>query len=191
MNRRPTALIIIAAVAVLAIVLAGSRLPAALAHGIGTPQVLNAPAGPYMLSAWTDPDPLRADETHVVVAVIDPDTREMIVSGVEVAVTMTSMDDPSVVHRAVAGTDSVNQLLYAAEFNGRVSEGPWRVGVMATGAQGTSDEVVFEVEIDPARGNRWLWIGLGGMAVLVAGWLFLSMQPERPARAARRRRAAG
>ncbi len=191
MKRRPTALITIAAAAVLAIALAGSRLPAALAHGIGTPQVLNAPAGPYILSAWTDPDPLRADETHVVVAVIDPDTREMIVSGVEVAVTMTSMDDPSVILREVAGTDSVNQLLYAAEFNGRVSEGAWRVGVVATGAQGTSDEVTFEVEIDPARGNNWLWIGLGGMAVLVAGWLFLSMQPERPARVARRRRAAG
>lgn len=190
MKRRPTALITIAAVAVLAIALAGSRLPAALAHGIGTPQVLNAPAGPYMLSAWTDPDPLRADETHVVVAVIDPDTREMIVSGVEVAVTMTSLDAPSVILREVAGTDSVNQLLYAAEFNGQVSEGAWRVGVVATGAQGTSDEVTFEVEIDPARGNRWLWIGLGGMAVLVAGWLFLSMQPEQPARAARRRRAA-
>ena len=29
------------------------------AHGTGTPQLLNAPAGPYLLSVWTDPDPLR------------------------------------------------------------------------------------------------------------------------------------
>ena len=58
----------------------------AQAHGTGTPQLLNAPSGPYLLSVWTDPDPLRADEAHVVVAVLEPATREPIVTGVEVTV---------------------------------------------------------------------------------------------------------
>jgi hypothetical protein len=46
------------------------------AHGIGTPRVVNQPAGPYLLSAWTDPDPLRMDETHVVVGVTNAATNE-------------------------------------------------------------------------------------------------------------------
>jgi len=187
MRRRAlvSTLILIAAGLLLASI--GRPTPAALAHGIGTPQVLNAPAGPYLLSAWTDPNPLRADETHVVVAVIDPDTREMIVSGVEVIVTLTSLADPTVVHRRTAGTDNVNQLLYAAEFNGQVTEGAWRAGVSVIGERGVSDEITFDVEISPARGRRWLWFGIGGMTVVTAGWLASSLGPERPPRPPRRR----
>src|SRR5690606_22554607 len=86
------------------------------AHGTGTPRVMNQPAGPYLLSAWTDPNPLRVDETHVVVGVTDPDTRAPVVSDVVVTVRMTSLDDPSQIREEVAGTDNVNRLLFAAEF---------------------------------------------------------------------------
>lgn len=188
MSRRVVAPLVVAALVAL---LAGLLLPrAAEAHGIGTPQVLNVPAGPYMLSAWTDPNPLRADETHVVVAVIAPETRELIVSGVEVVVTMTSLADPAVVHERVAGRDFVNQLLYAAVFNNDVTEGEWRVGIRANGDLGASDEVAFEVDVAGARGFDWLWIGFGGMAAVVLGWLASSLRMETPVRATRSRRAA-
>lgn len=187
MAKRAVPFALFLAVATLALIMAAHTAPAARAHGIGTPQLLNVPAGPYMLSAWTDPSPLRADETHVVVAVIDPDTREMIVSGVEVTITMTSLADPAIVLREVAGTDYVNQLLYAAEFNGRVTEGAWRVGVSAAGDLGAGDEVTFEVTIDPARGRNWLWLGIGGMAAVVALWLVSSLRAEKPPRPTRGR----
>ncbi len=114
------------------------------AHGIGTPQVLNAPAGPYLFSAWTDPDPLRVDETHVVMAVIDPETREIIVAGIEATISLISMDDPAIVYTEVAGSDYVNQLLFAAEFNNRLTEGVWRVAISATGERGPSDVITFD-----------------------------------------------
>ena len=77
MRRRPIGIALL--VALLPALLLAARLAA---HGMGKPQVLNEPAGPYLVSVWTDPDPLRADETHVVVGVTDPATRQPIVTGI-------------------------------------------------------------------------------------------------------------
>lgn len=160
-------------------------VPGIRAHGIGTPRLLNEPAGPYLLSAWTDPDPLRADQTHVVVAVSDPASREPIVSGVEIIVTMTSMDDPALIRRTGAGTDNVNQLLYAAEFNDQLTAGRWRVGLNVSGERGAGPELSFEVTVEPARGLNWLWIGVSGLAAVLVLWVVVSAQPSRARGAAR------
>ena len=146
------------------------------AHGTGTPQLLNAPAGPYLLSVWTDPDPLRADEAHVVVAVVEPETQEFIVSDVTVTVRLRSLADPTVERVETAETDSTNRLLFAAEFNDRVTPGRWQVGVSAAGARGAGDEVTFEIEVAPARGFNWLWLGVGGLGATVLLWLLASMR---------------
>ena len=146
------------------------------AHGTGTPQLLNAPAGPYLLSVWTDPDPLRADEAHVVVAVVEPETQEFIVSDVTVTVRLRSLADPTVERVETAETDSTNRLLFAAEFNDRVTPGRWQVGVSAAGARGAGDEVTFEIDVAPARGFNWLWLGVGGLGATVLLWLLASMR---------------
>lgn len=160
------------------------------AHGIGKPQLLNEAAGPYLLSAWTDPDPLREDEAHVVVAVTDPVTREPIVEGIAVTVSLTAADDPSVVVTQTAGTDNVNQLFYAAEFNNRLSAGRWRVGLSVAGGRGGGESAGFEVDIEPARGFNWLWLGVGGLALIVVGWMAASMRSETPPRSRRNSSAA-
>jgi hypothetical protein len=152
----------------------------ARAHGIGTPQVLNAVSGPYLISVWTDPDPLRADETHVVVAVTDPKTREPILAGVVVTVVMQLMDDPAVRVSQTAGADGTNQLLFAAEFNNRVTAGRWQGSVSVEGERGSGKEVVFEVDVSPARGFNWLWVGIGGLAILVLVWAFFSIRSAPP-----------
>jgi len=162
------------------------HLLSASAHGTGTPQLLNAPAGPYLLSVWTDPDPLRADETHVVVAVLEPATQEFIVSDVAVKVRLRSLADPTVELVETAGTDNTNRLLFAAEFNDRVTPGRWQVGVSAAGARGAGDEVTFEIEVAPARGFNWLWLGVAGLGAAVVAWLLASMR-----RPAKRRPRAG
>ena len=146
------------------------------AHGTGTPQLLNAPAGPYLLSVWTDPDPLRADEAHVVVAVVEPTTQEFIVSDVTVTVRLRSLADPTVELVATAGSDDTNRLLFAAEFNDRVTAGRWQVGVSAAGVRGESDEVTFEIDVAPARGFNWLWLGVGGLGAAVVLWVLASMR---------------
>lgn len=162
--------------AVLFLVVGGA--PAARGHGMGKPQVLNQPAGPYLLSAWTDPDPLRADETHVVVAVIDPANMEPIVTGVEVTVAMTSLADPPQQVIETAGTDSVNQLFYAAEFNDQLSEGRWRVDLSVDGERGAGDGVGFVVEVAPARTFNWLWVGVGGVGLIVVVWMLSAMRGD-------------
>lgn len=175
----------------LSVILPAIIVASALAHGIGKPQLLNVVSGPYLISAWTDPDPLREDETHVVIAVTDPAKREPIVSGVEVTVTMTSLDNPAVVLTETAGTDNVNRLLYAAEFNGRVTSGRWRVGLQPSGDLGVGDEVTFDVEVEPGRGFNWLWLGLGGMAAVVLVWFGASMRSGSSPAARRGRQAEG
>ena len=77
---------------------------------------------------------------------------------------------------AIAGTDETNRLFYAAEFNGRVAPGRWRVGVAVTGERGAGDEVTFEVDIEPARGFNWLWLGAGGLLLAVGLWLATTMR---------------
>ncbi len=148
----------------------------ARAHGVGTPQLLNAPSGPYLLSVWTDPDPLRADETHVVVAVLEPATREPIVTDVEVVVRLEPLTGDGAPVSVTADTDETNRLFYAAEFNDRVAPGRWRVGVAVTGERGAGDEVTFEVDIVAARGFNWLWIGAGGLLLVVVLWLAFSLR---------------
>ena len=146
------------------------------AHGTGTPQLLNAPSGPYLLSVWTDPDPLRADETHVVVAVLEPATREPIVTGVEVTVRLEPLTADGQPVTVTAETDDTNRLFYAAEFNDRVTPGRWRVGVAVSGERGAGDEVTFEVDITAARGFNWLWLGAGGLLLAIGLWLALSLR---------------
>ncbi len=155
------------------------------AHGIGTPRVVNQPAGPYLLSAWTDPDPLREDETHVVVGVTDATTNEPIVTGVEVAVTLTSAADPAVAFTEIAAADSVNRLLYAVEFNDQLAAGRWLVSLRVSGAPGLGEGVTFPIDVEPARGFNWLWLGIGGLAAIVLGWLAVAMRGEKPTRAQR------
>ena len=142
----------------------------ARAHGIGTPQRLNVPSGPYWLSIWTDPDPLRADQTHIVVAVLEPETQEPIVTGVEVMVQLRSLADGTVRTQA-AVTDNTNRLLYAAEFTDHVSPGRWEASVLVSGERGVGDPVTFEVEIGPARRVNWLWVGVGGLGAALVVWL--------------------
>lgn len=158
------------------------------AHGGGKPQFLNTPSGPYLLSVWTDPDPWRVDEAHVIVGVSDPATREPIVTDVNVRVRLQSIADPSIVLEQIAGTDNVNRLFYAAELNNQITEGRWRVSVSASGVMGEGEEIDFEIEVEPARGFNWLWIGVGAMVAFVIGWLLLSMRSSPSSRSASRQR---
>lgn len=175
-------------VVILALLFLGVVAAGAHAHGGGKPQFVNTPSGPYLLSAWTDPDPWRVDEAHVIVGVSDPATREPIVTGVIVRVRLQSIADPSIVLEQIAGTDNVNRLFYAAEFNHQITEGRWRAFVSASGDMGEGEEIVFEIEAEPARGVNWLWIGIGGMGVFIVGWLVLSMRYSPPAKPASRQR---
>lgn len=157
----------------------------AAAHGIGTPQKLNMPNGLYLLSIWTDPDPLRVDETHVTVAVMEPETQAPIVDGVQVLVQLQSPSDPTVMQTAVASADnSANRLLYTAIFNDLPEPGLWQGVVAVVGPDGPGEDIPFSIEILPPQPFNWLRLGMISLTVLVFGWFVWSARgqrsPERP-----------
>lgn len=154
------------------------------AHGIGLPQVINVANGPYLVSVWTDPDPLREDETHLVVAVMDPATRAPLVSDITVSVELQANATGETVQATAHSDNSVNQLLYVVEFNNLVSAGTWQATIIVDGPWGSAADVAFPLEVTPARGFNWMWLGLGGLGVAVVVWLALSgragqRQPDR------------
>ena len=141
------------------------------AHGIGTPVQINVPSGPYLLSIWTDPDPLRVDETHVTVAVMEPETQAPIVTGVQVQVQLTAVADESLSFTAAASADnSANRLLYAAIFENLPTDGRWRGLISVDGPAGAGQDMPFEVEVLPPAPFNWLWPGIGGLVMLLLAW---------------------
>jgi hypothetical protein len=176
----------------LAVALFAGRSSPTRAHGIGLPQAINVNNGPYLISVWTDPDPLREDETHVVVAVMDPATRAPLVTGHTVSVRLDDLsgEHPPVTQPALPG-NSANQLLYVVEFNDLVRAGQWQATIIVDGPQGTAAEVTFPLEIIATRGFNWMWLGIGGLGIAVVAWLLLSARPAassgspRPARRGR------
>jgi hypothetical protein len=153
-----------------------------MAHGIGLAQVVNVQNGPYLISAWTDPDPLREDETHIVIAVMDPATRAPLVQDVAVAVRMEKLGDPEATLTVLSDSgNSANQLLYVVEFNDQVSAGDWQATVIIDGPLGMAEDVKFPLEITSAQGFNWLWLGIAGLGIAVILWLVLASR--RPASA--------
>ena len=148
----------------------------ATAHGIGKPQVINVENGPYLLSVWTDPDPLRIDQTHIVVAVMDPDTRAPLVENIDLSIRMEIPGDPDSAIIASAESDnSVSQLLYVVQFNDLPSAGQWEATVMVDGRRGFADEVSFPLEVTLTPLVNWVKIGIGGLVAVAVSWLALAM----------------
>lgn len=155
-----------------------------LAHGGGVPRVINEPAGPYLVSIWTDPDPLRVDESHVDVAVSWPDTREPLVSGIQVFVDLQNAADPSLRAREEATTaQSANKTIFVAVFKDLPVAGRWVGTVTVDGESGPSGPITFEVDILPPAPFPWLRVLLIAAALMaligLAGWQ-LRRQPRQP-----------
>lgn len=149
--------------------------PRLRAHGIGTPQAMNVESGPYLLSVWSDPDPLRLDQTHLVVAVMDPATREPLIEDVDVSVRLERPGDPASAQTESAEADNtVNQLLYVVSFADLPTTGQWQATVIVDGARGLANDLVIPLTIAPPQRFSWVQVGLGGLVVITLGWLFLA-----------------
>jgi hypothetical protein len=163
-----------------------------VAHGGGTPQLLNEPAGPYLISVWTDPEPLRIDDSHFNVAVLDPDTRAPILEDVTVRVELQPQgaSGPLLSEEATTAR-STNKTIYVAVFNEVPAEGRWQVTVSADGAAGATGPVSFDVDILPPAPFNWLRAGLLAGGVLALGLVVFAGSRRRTREPEiRRRRAA-
>ena len=164
------------------------------AHGGGVPQLTNAPAGPYRVSAWTQPDPPRAGTLHLSVAVSAPQPGAAeaeagdVVLDATVRVQAHRLDGAGETLTAQASRrDSANKLLYEADME-LPDAGQWRVQVQVEGPAGAG-VAGFDLQVLPAPANPlaalgWpLWAGLG-LAVALGVWLVVGF--TRPPTADRR-----
>jgi hypothetical protein len=152
-----------------AILLAAMAQPAA-AHITGTPHLVNAPAGDYLITVWTAPDPVRTDDFHVIVGVTRPEDPSLVL-GETVMVTAAPVDGrrPTVTARATH-EQSDNKFLYEA-YLAVEEEGLYEVTVVVGAATiGEQSGVTFTVAVAPARWQWQRWLFWGGL-LLLAAWL--------------------
>lgn len=144
--------------------------PTVLANG-GTVRLSNEPAGPYQVSAFTSPSPLRTGTVDVSVLVQRLGTGEQ-VPDVQVTVTVEPAGGQGD-RRSYQATheQATNKLYYAANVQ-IPAEGRWRISIDVVGQSGAGS-AAFEVEATPAGllDNPLLLIGL--LAAPVAGLLLL------------------
>jgi len=160
------------------------------AHGGGTPQLINTEAGPYWVSVWTDPDPIRVGGFHVTVAVAEApepgaSTQEagdlVLDAAVRVRVEPVSQGGETLV-AAATHDNAVNKLFYEADLT-LPAEGRWHVDILVDGVTGAGN-ASFDIEasspsaVNTLLGLGWpLWAGLG--LVLVAGGWWVQMPRHR------------
>jgi hypothetical protein len=158
------------------------------AHGGGEPQLVNAQAGPYRVSAWTQPEPIRVGRMHLSVAVSESpgpgssgeETGDLVLdAAVRVQMNPMNRPGPALVTSATR-EDAVNKLLYEADME-LPAEGQWQVVISVEGAAGTGS-ASFNIEVLPSlasnaltalgtfRTLRWpVWAGLA-LVLLTVGW---------------------
>jgi len=165
--------------AVLPLLLVAAATGARADHG-GTLQLNGDPVGPYRVSAWTEPRPVRPGTCQVRVAVMQPHGfRPVLDAAVEVAAEPLDSAGPATVTRAVAGEPWAG---YVAAVP-IAAPGRWRLTVRVAGPAGAGS-VDFPLEVARGGLGPWPWAGAGAGAVALAGgWLAWSRRRTRPAAA--------
>lgn len=146
------------------------------AHGGGALVAGPVAAGPYIVSVWLNPPQPRAGEPlHYTVGLAAPEDRSPILDA-EVLVTMTPTPAGSPI-RAMATTEqSINRLFYETDMEVPAA-GQYEALFEINGPQGAG-QISLAVDVNPAGGVNWLWVGLGGLGlVLLLGWLRARRMP--------------
>ena len=154
------------------------------AHGGGVPRLTNAAAGPYWVSVWTQPDPLRVGQAHFTVAVSQPASsaagREEAgppVLGADVQVQFRRLDRAGdTLQVRATHEDAANKLFYEADLD-LPEVGRWEVLVSVKGDAGLGD-TGFEAEVSAPRPTNWWWIGGLGLGALAVLWVFQKRQRQ-------------
>ncbi|MDW8269093.1 MAG: hypothetical protein RMN24_08010 [Anaerolineae bacterium] len=137
------------------------------AHGGGVIRIAAEPIGPYRLSAWTSPEPPRVGRVHVTVGLADAVTGAAVTNA---AVRIVAHGPEGAPPLSVSATHEGALIpeLYEADLM-LPTPGEWRFTVVVEGT-GSAD---FNLLVREAAPN-WTWIGLGGLAIVVLGWMALT-----------------
>ena len=149
----------------------------AQAHGGGTPQLTNAQAGPYWVSVWTQPTPLRMGAGHFTISVSEPPPSKtsaqeagppILDATVNLQVTLVDSKEEMFVIPATHET-AVNKIFYEADID-LPAPGQWQVTVMVSGPAG-SGNTRFEIEVLPPSRFNWILLAGLGLVLLATSWL--------------------
>ena len=146
------------------------------AHGGGTPQLVQAPSGPYQVYAWTNPDPPRAGVVHVTVALVDPATQQPVLNAnVQILAAPGTGREP--VSAPATHENAVIKTYYEADLD-LPSTGPWQITVAHSDAAG-SGSAAFALDLQPA-GRNWRPIASGAVLALIAigAWYVLKSHDQ-------------
>ncbi len=142
------------------------------AHGGGTPQLVNEPAGNYLVSVWTAPNPLRVGQVHLTIALSELTTEGLPgepLLGAAVRVMMEPQDIPGAqpIGGLATHEQSVNRLFYEIDLE-VPAEGLWQVTLLLDGPAGRG-QVSFDVQVlPPGSGLGLVWPIAAGVAILLA-----------------------
>ena len=146
------------------------------AHGGGEPQLTNAVAGPYRVSVWTQPEPMRVGRGHFSVAVSKPAVSSAAqneagapVLDATIKLHVTSLVGDRRMPVAIASRENaVNKLFYEADIE-LPTAGSWQVTIAVEGAH-ASGETFFQVEVLPPSSVNWMvWVGLMPIVMAAVG----------------------
>jgi hypothetical protein len=158
---------------ILALCLFAVLAPAGLANG-GTVQVSEHVSGPYQLSVFTSPSPIRVGTVDVSVLVQRPGSNEVVQDAVVlVSVQGVQSGTPAEVYEATH-EQATNKLYYAANVHLPI-EGRWAMEVVVLGQQG---EATASFEVQATRETLMdrpavLAAIIALPVVLVLGWMAL------------------
>lgn len=168
----------------------------ALAHGGGTPRLTNAPAGPYRVYAWSDPEPWREGEVHLSLAVTLPaaDAQaqpgaqlETPVVDAEIAVILTPVGGGDAIRLTATRQPFLNDFYFEADTL-LPAAGLWTVAIEIDGPAGPGSSS-FQVEALTPRTLNWTLLAAGiGILVLIAALAGLWPRRQDPNAAPRRPR---
>ena len=152
--------------------LAGAASPrwASAGHG-GVVQLNRAPAGPYVLSVWTQPAPPTAGLWRVDVAVMRETGTPVTDAVVRVRADPLAGAGLPVESDARRDADPLGVRYRASLTLG--AAGPWRVSVSVAGPAG-SGALTFPVDVEPASRGWWLGAALGAAGLAVLGAVTLA-----------------
>ena len=141
------------------------------AHGGGTPQLVQAPSGPYQVYAWTNPDPARAGVLHVTVSLVEPASQQPVLDA-EVQILAQWGEESPPIAAPATHENALIKTYYEADIE-LPTAGAWQITVAHSDAAG-SGSASFPLEVKPATFN-WRPIGIGAVLALIAlgAWFVL------------------
>jgi hypothetical protein len=138
----------------------------------GRLRLAREPAGPYLVSVWTDPDPPRLGRLDVSVAVMRPPDGDPVLDA-EVRLRARPPGDretpPPVTLRRGAGG---NLLLHHGEVE-LLTDGRSALTVEVVGPAGRG-AVTFSIDVLPRQGSAWVVAAIGLLMTLVVGFVLFS-----------------